>query len=71
MNATIEQKIIITPAAIAKVAWQIWEKEGRQPGRDLDYWLRAEQQVLAASLQESSRTNAGAPLWEPVAEMPW
>jgi Protein of unknown function (DUF2934) len=30
---------------IADLARQIWEREGRQNGRDLEYWLRAERQV--------------------------
>jgi hypothetical protein len=32
---------------IAKLARQIWEREGRQSGRDMHYWLQAERQVLA------------------------
>ena len=43
-------------AQIAKWARQIWESEGRQPGRDLEYWLRAEKQVQSKG---NSLTNAG------------
>ncbi len=32
---------------IAKLARQIWEREGRQAGRDMHYWLQAERQILA------------------------
>jgi hypothetical protein len=38
-----------TPAArddIARLAQQIWEREGRQAGRDLEYWLQAERELL-------------------------
>ena len=31
---------------IARLAQQIWEREGRQAGRDLEYWLQAERELL-------------------------
>jgi len=34
---------------IARQAYAIWEQEGGRDGRDLDYWLEAEKQVLAGS----------------------
>jgi hypothetical protein len=30
---------------IKKKAYELWDKEGRKQGRDLDYWLRAEKAV--------------------------
>jgi DUF2934 family protein len=27
---------------IRKIAYEIWEKEGRPDGKDLDHWFRAE-----------------------------
>ena len=30
---------------IALSAFLTWEKEGRQPGRELTYWLRAEAEI--------------------------
>jgi hypothetical protein len=45
---------------IAEAAWQIWEHEGRQDGQALAYWLRAEQQLLAARRQERKGTHAVA-----------
>ena len=30
---------------IAVAAFYIWEKEGRPHGRELDHWLRAEQNI--------------------------
>ena len=33
--------------AIAVAARDLWEKEGRQDNRDLDYWLQAEREILA------------------------
>jgi hypothetical protein len=41
----------ISPAnreRIARLAREIWLSEGGKTGRDLEYWLRAERQVLAA-----------------------
>jgi hypothetical protein len=38
-----------TPATrdeVARLAQQIWEREGRQAGRDLEYWLQAEQELI-------------------------
>ena len=32
---------------IRKKAYELWEKEGRKKGRDLDYWLKAEKIVKA------------------------
>ncbi len=39
---------------IAKRAYLIWELEGRPPGRDLDYWLRAETELTAAHAAEAA-----------------
>lgn len=33
--------------AIAKLAYAMWEAEGRPDGRALDHWLRAERQLQA------------------------
>jgi outer membrane protein TolC len=35
-------------ARIAAHAYQLYEQRGREDGRDLDDWLTAEQQILAA-----------------------
>ena len=32
---------------IKKKACELWRKDGREPGRDLDYWLLAEKTVKA------------------------
>jgi hypothetical protein len=31
--------------AIRRLAYEIWEREGKQPGRDDEYWRRAEEQL--------------------------
>jgi hypothetical protein len=34
-------------AEVAARAYRLWESAGRPAGRDLEYWLLAEQQVMA------------------------
>lgn len=46
--------------AIAKLAYEYWETEGRPDGRDLDHWLRAERTLSGASLKETARANKKA-----------
>ncbi len=45
--------------AIAHLAQQIWEQEGRQAGRDLDYWLQAEQELQHSNAAMASAANGG------------
>ncbi len=59
--------------AIARRAYQLWEKAGRPTGRDLEHWLRAEAELLA----ENRRTGpaetipeAGPNLGPPTAAEP-
>ncbi len=33
-------------AEIARLAYEIWEMEGRPEGRDLDHWMMARKQLL-------------------------
>jgi hypothetical protein len=35
----------ITNDCIASRAYTLWEKDGRPQGRDVEYWLQAEQQL--------------------------
>jgi hypothetical protein len=57
MNAIIEQKPALNHDDIANLARQIWQSEGGQEGRDLEYWLKAERQILAAKQQTSRQMN--------------
>lgn len=36
-----------TQERIREEAYMMWESEGRQEGREMDYWLAAEQKVLS------------------------
>jgi hypothetical protein len=60
MKTPTDQKPALSRDEIAALAWQIWEKEGSQHGRDQEYWFRAEQQLLAARQQEITPANVPA-----------
>jgi hypothetical protein len=51
MDMAKELQQTLNHDAIAKVARDLWQNEGCQNGRDLEYWLKAEQQLLAATSQ--------------------
>ena len=38
---------------IAKVAYELWEKRGCLPGRDLENWLEAERIIMTISAEKS------------------
>ena len=46
MRTKSESETPANRAEIARLAQQIWEREGRQAGRDLEYWLQAERELL-------------------------
>jgi len=45
---------------IARVAYQLWEQQGRPAGKDLEFWLRAEQQLGAS--RQAQPSNAAQSL---------
>jgi hypothetical protein len=65
MKTASENSVKVGHEEIAESARLIWEREGRQAGRDLEYWLQAERelngqaQAAAAATRspEASRTN--------------
>jgi hypothetical protein len=58
MQNTIEQA---RPAEdqIARLAYHLWEQQGRPSGRDVEHWFMAERQLLAE--QRAALELAGAP----------
>jgi len=46
---------------ISDLARQMWEQDGRPAGRDLEYWLRAEQQVLSAPNRPTDVSSSSIP----------
>jgi len=42
---------------ISKRAREIWEREGRPQGRDMEHWLQAEAELRQASLRDQTGTN--------------
>jgi hypothetical protein len=47
MKTAKEDSAQLQHAKIAELARRIWEDEGRQAGRDMEYWLRAERQLVS------------------------
>ena len=54
-------------SAIRSRAYDYWKAEGELPGRDLDYWLKAEAEVkaVAAPAKKPARTQARTPARKP------
>lgn len=51
---------------IALHAFLIWEKDGRQPGREQSYWLQAEAQLRLTRQQLAERASSqSARTWPP------
>jgi hypothetical protein len=45
-------------SAIRSRAYQYWKAEGELPGRDLDYWLKAEAEVKAVAAPAKKTKSA-------------
>jgi hypothetical protein len=41
---------VVSPDAVAVRAYELFEERGREPGRDVDDWLRAERELQGASV---------------------
>ena len=59
METTTHTHIELEPDEIALFSYLAWERDGRPPGKSLDYWLDAERQLRAtrASLVEELKTT--------------
>lgn len=64
MNTRIENNERAEHEVIARRAKEIWEREGRQTGRDVEYWLRAERELLSGTKRagnaQTQRRSTGA-----------
>ena len=49
MKNTNEHSVASTDSEIGLLAYHMWEKAGRPAGKDLDFWLRAEEQIRKAN----------------------
>jgi len=47
MQTSIRRITSTNQEQIACVAYGLWEKAGRPAGRDLEFWFKAEQQIIA------------------------
>ncbi len=43
-------------------AYHLWDQAGRPEGRDLDFWLQAEAEVLATETPKTEFRPSGAPI---------
>ncbi len=66
MKTTNESQGHVGHEEIAQLAKQIWEREGRQGGKDVEYWLRAEHELFSGR-HRTSRSPANAPTAETAA----
>gem|GEM_PF-3319542 len=55
----------VTHDEIALHAFLIWEKDGRQPGREQTYWLQAEAQLRLTRQQQAESAAKAARTWPP------
>jgi len=62
MQTATEQERALDQNEIAILAHDIWYKDGCQDGRDLEYWLRAEQQLRAISQQGNGQSRDTVPV---------
>jgi hypothetical protein len=44
-----------TPDAIARRAYDLFQERGREPGHELDDWLRAEREIMEAKRPNQAR----------------
>ncbi len=51
----------LTAEAISRRAYELWEQEGRPENRDLEHWLRAEQDLLAQQQKSTNSAGTSAP----------
>ena len=58
MKSTVEHSIKVKESEIRMAAYQMWEKAGRPPGRDLQFWLDAEEQLRTASTAAAAKPVA-------------
>ena len=42
---------------IRERAYHLWDADGRREGNELDHWLAAQREILAASLQKMVKTS--------------
>ena len=50
MNTAIEERIRTR-------AYELWEAEGRPPGREVEHWLQAAQELAAEQQRSAPRTR--------------
>jgi hypothetical protein len=60
MNQNCPSEVAATRNEISRLAFQLWEKAGCPEGRDLEFWLGAEAQLLAPQRPEALKVETVA-----------
>ena len=60
----IENSVTHNEAGVSRLAYQLWENAGRPAGRDLEFWLAAENQLRAARVPVSAVPMIEVPIKE-------
>ena len=60
MNHNCPSEVAANRNEISCLAFQLWENAGRPEGRDLEFWLGAETQLLASRRPEALKVETGA-----------
>lgn len=68
MNITLTEEKKVTHEEIARYAYLLWEQDGKPEGRDVDYWVRAEELLYQAA--EQGLTKPVPPATAPEAVKP-
>jgi hypothetical protein len=66
MQTSKTQTSAISPQDIAKAAYYLWERAGRPPGREQEFWFRAESEFnvnhgTSTASAKSDSTSAARP----------
>jgi hypothetical protein len=48
MKTSVDTELVTEKNNVAHLACQLWDKAGRPAGRDLEFWLEAEKELLNA-----------------------
>ena len=60
MNHNCPSEVVGNHNEISCLAFQLWEKAGNPEGRDLEFWLAAETQLLALQRPEAVKAETVA-----------
>jgi hypothetical protein len=65
MSNKLQQMTENMQSRINELAYLMWESAGRQPGMAMDYWLKAEQEILTTLQAATSHVLSNQPKAQP------